>query len=122
LALVALPALAQTRTIETSLGMFEVPENPTRIITTHHANTQTLLDLGIAPIGRGAVDQATTTPEQWAMIADVPVVSLDGGEVNYELIASLEPDLILEVDVASEDRIERLRQIAPVVITSLRGV
>jgi ABC-type Fe3+-hydroxamate transport system, periplasmic component len=122
LALAAMPALGQTRTVETTLGTFEVPENPTRIVTTHHANTQTLLDLGIVPVGRGAVAQGYTTPEQWAAIAEVPSIALEGGELNYELIASLDPDLILEVDLASSpERIERLRQIAPVVITPLRG-
>lgn len=122
LALTALPALAQTRTFENDLGVFEVPDNPSRIVTTHHANTQTLLDLGFIPVGRGDVNAAQATPEQWAMIADVPVISLEGGELNYELIASLEPDLIIEADLASSpERLDRLRQIAPVVVTPLRG-
>jgi len=122
LALAALPAMAQTRLVETSLGTFEVPENPTRILTTHHANTQTLLDLGYVPIGRAAVDQRYTTSEQWEAIVDVPVVTLDGGELNYELIASLEPDLILEADLATTpERLERLQQIAPVAVFPLRG-
>jgi iron complex transport system substrate-binding protein len=114
------PVLAQTRTVETTLGAFEVPENPTRIVTTHHAATQPLLDLDVVPVGRGAVDQAYTTSDQWEMIADVPTVTLEGGEPNYELIATLEPDLIFEVNIASQDRIERLSEIAPVVVVGLR--
>lgn len=44
-----------------------------------------------------------------------------GNEPDYEAIAALAPDLIFEINAASEDRIARLRQIAPVVIVGVTG-
>lgn len=121
LALTIGPAPAQTRTLETSFGPVDIPANPTRIVTTHNIATQPLIELGVVPVGRGDVAEGSVLPENWALIADVPTVTLEGGEPNYEQIAALEPDLIFEINVAAEQRIERLQQIAPVVLIGIGG-
>lgn len=125
MALVALPlatpAWAQTRTLQTTFGPVEIPARPARVVTTHNIATQPLIELGVVPVGRGEVDQSNVSPENWAPIADVPVVTTGEGEPNYEQIALLEPDLIFEINYASEDRVARLRQIAPVVLIGIAG-
>src|SRR5690606_31942126 len=110
-----------TRTLETSFGPVDIPANPTRIVTTHNIATQPLIELGVVPVGRGDVAEASVLPENWALIADVPTLTLEGGEPNYEQIAALEPDLIFEINVAADQRIERLQQIAPVVLIGIGG-
>lgn len=121
LASVALPAMAQTRVLSTSFGDVEIPANPERIITTHNIATQPLLDLGVVPVGRGTVASTNVLPEVWSQIADIPTIDVGGGELNYEQIVELAPDLIFEINTADEARIERLRQIAPVVLVGIGG-
>lgn len=119
--LAIVPAHAQTRVLETTFGAVEIPAAPTRIVTTHYIATQPLLDLGIVPVGHGAVAEANVVPEYWPLIADVPTITADGGDLNYEQIVALAPDLIFEINTAPEQRIERLRQIAPVVLIGISG-
>jgi len=122
LALAAAPAWAQTRVIETDFGDVEIPENPQRIVTTFYGATQPLLDLGLAPVGQGQMAAETNTPpDYWPLIADVPVISLQGSELNYEKILELAPNLIIEVNAYGEDRVERLNAIAPTVMVGTHG-
>ncbi len=117
--LLAAPAVAQdTRILTTSFGDVEIPADPQRIVTTHYIATQPLLDLGVTPVGTGNIDEANTT--YWDIIKDVPFVTA-GAELNIEQVAALKPDLIFEINIADEKRIEQLRQIAPVVIIGIRG-
>src|SRR5690606_17813749 len=96
----------------------EIPANPQRIVTTHYIATQPLLDLGVVPVGSGNIDEANTT--YWETLKDVPFV-VAGAELNIEQVAALQPDLIFEINIADEKRIEQLRQIAPVIIIGIRG-
>jgi len=118
-ALLSVSANAQeTRTISTTFGEVEIPANPQRIVTTHYIATQPLLDLGVIPVGSGNIDQANTT--YWETLKDIPFVTA-GAELNIEQVAALKPDLIFEINIADEKRIEQLRQIAPVIIIGIRG-
>src|SRR5690606_28108681 len=67
LALTIGPAIAQTRTLETSFGPVDIPANPTRIVTTHNIATQPLIELGVVPVGRGDVAEGSVLPENWAL-------------------------------------------------------
>lgn len=118
-ALMAAPVLAQdTRILSTTFGDVEIPTHPTRIVTTHYIATQPLLDLGVSPVGTGNIDEANTT--YWEQIKHIPFVTA-GAELNIEQVAALKPDLIFEINIADEKRIEQLRQIAPVIIIGIRG-
>lgn len=55
-------AVAQTRTVETTFGAVDVPENPVRIVTTHYIATQPLVDLGITPVGQGMANPTFVIP------------------------------------------------------------
>jgi len=110
--------MAQTRTIETTFGPVEIPENPQRIITTHYIATQPLVELGVLPVGQGRIDEANTP--FWDQISDIPFIS-EGVEINVEQVAALQPDLIFSINLADEQQLAQLREIAPVIVIGIRG-
>lgn len=115
-------ALAQdTRTVTTSFGDVEVPVNPQRVITTHYIATQPLLDLGLVPVGQGAITAANVPDDYWAQIENVPVVATPAGEVNLEQAAALEPDLIFAINTMDPAQVDELRKLAPVVLVGISG-
>lgn len=121
------PAAGGTRTVTDASGNpVEVPANPTKVVTTHYAATQAMMDLGLTPIGTGSAGQGAddgdlyATPDIWAELKDVPVV-MNAQEPNIEQIAGLEPELILVHNVLAEDVLVQLRAIAPVYVFTLRG-
>lgn len=120
LSVAALPALGQTRTLETSFGDVEIPVAPTRVITTHTVATLPLVELGVIPVGASAAIERQTAPHIWEIFEDIPVVAT-GAERNIEAILMLEPDLILEHNMASDDVFQRLREIGPVVTVGISG-
>lgn len=120
--LLATAAQAQdTRIFESNFGPVEIPVKPLRVVTTHYIATQPLVDLGLLPVGQGPIDPSYVIPEHYALLSAIPVVTQESGEPNYEQIVGLAPDLIFDHNGASEDRIARLRQIAPVVQIGIRG-
>ena len=103
-------------TIETVFGDVTIEEEPMRVVALGWADAETALALGVEPVG--ATDwvalggdgvgpwseQYTTAPEI------IPT------EFNFEQIAALEPDLILNTaSDASEETNDLLSQIAPTV-------
>lgn len=114
------PVQAQTRLVETSFGDVEVPTDPSRIVATHTVAALPLVELGFVPVGTRAFTENQTALDVWERVKDLPVV-IAGGEANIEAIAALEPDLIFETNAAPDDVVEKLRQIAPVVIVGVRG-
>lgn len=116
------PAWAQTRRVATDFGDVDVPEAPLRIVTTHYGATQPLLDLGLVPVGQGQTPSPSNVPPRhWPLIENVPVVGLQGSELNYEAILMLAPDLIIEVNSFGTDRLARLEAIAPTVMVGTHG-
>lgn len=116
-------ALAQddTRLLDTDFGAVEIPADPVRIITTHYAATQPLLDLGLAPVGQGVHGGETNVPPAlWPFIADVPLITATG-DLNYELMLELEPDLIIEFNALGDQRLGQLSAIAPVMMVGSHG-
>lgn len=120
MALAVTPSLAQTRMLETSFGPVEIPTNPTRIVATHTIAALPLVEFGVIPVGSVGFPEQQTALHIWEQVEDIPVVATRA-ERNFEAIAALEPDLIFETDTATDDVLERLRQIAPVVVLGLSG-
>ncbi|KJK52023.1 iron siderophore-binding protein [Lentzea aerocolonigenes] len=114
--------------VEHFFGTTEIKEAPKRVLSLGYTDDQTLLALGVVPVGM--VDQYTnpegTKPDintQWAWVKDkwgsaTPEVVMKNGdtEPNYEKIAQLRPDLIVAVySEATQDWYDKLTKIAPVV-------
>lgn len=114
-----------TRTVRNIDGTaVDVPTRPQRIVTLSEPTTDSVLALGLTPVGivsgRG---QSTVSHYLRDEAADIPLL---GGiaQPNYEAIGKARPDLIL-VDGTSINNnaevIETLRHIAPTVYTGYAG-
>lgn len=118
-ALLAAPVLA--REVTHAMGVTEVPENPQRIVVLTNEATEALLALGVAPVG--AVESWKGDPWYDYLMPMMGGVTLLGAEgaVNLEVLAALEPDLILGSKVRQENVYEQLSAIAPTVMTETLG-
>ncbi len=118
--LASAPAIA--RDVTDSMGTVTVPDAPKRIVVLTNEGTEALLALGVTPVG--AANSWNGDP-WWDHISD----AMDGAEpvgkesaVNLELIAALEPDLILANKQRHEEIYPQLTAIAPTVMSKeLRG-
>lgn len=124
LALSATSSQAQVaRTVSTSsdgrlvahaLGETEIPAAPQNIVTLHNVFAEALVVLGLAPIG--SVDRPSGLPGQLVeSLTDTVSVGLHS-DPNFELILSLDPDLILAQEKQQGDNYQRLSAIAPTVL------
>ncbi|MFS0645183.1 iron-siderophore ABC transporter substrate-binding protein [Siminovitchia sp. 179-K 8D1 HS] len=105
-------------TIETKFGKAEIKEQPERIVALGWGDAETALALGVEPVG--ASDWLAFGGEgvgPWLEGAyKTPPTILGTTELDYEQIASLEPDLILDVrSSGDQERYNRLSEIAPTV-------
>jgi iron complex transport system substrate-binding protein len=105
-----------------AMGTTEVPDDPQRIAILTNEGTEALLSVGITPVG--AVRSWLGDP-WYDHIADrmqgVEVVGEESA-VNLELIAALEPDLIIGNKTRQEKIYGQLSAIAPTVMSErLRG-
>jgi iron complex transport system substrate-binding protein len=114
--------------VEHFFGTTEIKEAPKRVVSLGYTDDQTLLALGVVPVGM--VDQYPNpegkTPDintQWPWVKDkwgstTPEVIMNNGdtEPNYEKIAQLRPDLIVAVySEADQSWYDKLSKIAPTV-------
>ena len=118
-ALLVLPL--QAREITHAMGVTEVPDNPQRIVMLTNEGTEALLFLGVTPVG--AVQSWDGNP--WydhiaAPLADTVPLGTELA-VNLEILATLEPDLILGTKVRQEAIYPQLSAIAPTVMTETIG-
>ncbi|WP_038171473.1 iron-siderophore ABC transporter substrate-binding protein [Tomitella biformata] len=114
-----------TFAVEHAYGVTDVPVNPQRVVSVGYTDDQTLLALGIKPVGMvdqypagDGVDANISWPwveRLWDGV--VPEVVMTNGEsLNFEKVAALQPDLIVGVysDMTADDY-ARLTKIAPTV-------
>lgn len=113
-------AEAEIRTITDALGReVTIPVNPQRIVTLSEIDTDSLLALGIVPVGAPNGRGQTTLPTYLQPLLADQTTAIGGiGEPNLETILTLEPDLIVYSDPYGPlaERIPELEQIAPVVV------
>lgn len=115
------PDSGETRMFEADNGTIEIPTDPQRIVFSGDPSIP--LRLGVEPIGVDVIDESFLewiTPEQKAVYEAATRVG--SGEINYEQMASLNPDLIVVVDppFAWEEKDEdRLQSIAPTVFIAI---
>ncbi|WP_029150392.1 iron-siderophore ABC transporter substrate-binding protein [Microbacterium indicum] len=104
--------------VETKFGDIEVPDSPERIVALGWGDAETVLALGGQPVGASDwLGFGGDGVGPWAdgLYDESPVI-IDTLEPDYEQIAALEPDLILDVKSSGDqDRYDRLSSIATTV-------
>lgn len=110
-------AAEQTRTVKHAMGEAVVPAKPERVVILTNEGTEALLALGVKPIA--AVQSWYQEPWYEHIDAEMQDVTVLGDEFqpNLELIASLQPDLIIGNVARQEEIYEQLNQIAPTVFS-----
>lgn len=122
-ALIALALITpiEAREITHAMGTTEVPDAPVRVAVLTNEGTEALLHMGVVPVGAA---QSWAGDPFYPHLADklVGTVSL-GTEtaINLEVLASLEPDLIIGTLFRHEKVYEQLSAIAPTVLSATIG-
>ena len=105
-------------TVETKFGKIEIKEKPERIVALGWGDAETALALGVEPVGASdwlAFGGEGVGPWLKGAYKTAPTI-LGTMELDYEQIASLEPDLILDVrSSGDQERYKRLSEIAPTI-------
>jgi iron complex transport system substrate-binding protein len=120
-AILTLATPLSAREITHAMGVTDVPDNPQRIVMLTNEGTEALLYLGVTPVG--AVQSWDGDP--WydhiaAPLADTVPLGTELA-INLEVLATLEPDLILGTKVRQEKIYDQLSAIAPTVVTETIG-
>ena len=125
MAVAAMAMIAQSAhggEIRHAMGVTMVPDNPERVIVLTNEGTEAVLSLGVAPVG--AANSWLGDP--WyphiaEMMAGVEPVGKENA-INLELVAALEPDIILGNKQRHEKIYAQLSTIAPTILSErLRG-
>ena len=102
-------------TVDTKFGQVEITEQPKRIVALGWGDAETVLSLGFEPVGASdwlAFGDEGVGPWLEGAYETAPTI-LGTMELDYEQIAALEPDLILDVKSSGdEERYKRLSEIA----------
>ncbi len=109
------------REITHAMGVTDVPDNPQRVVILTNEGTEALLYLGVVPVGAA---QSWSGDPWYDHIAEPLSDTIPLGTelaVNLEILATLEPDLILGTKVRQEAIYPQLSAIAPTVMTETIG-
>ena len=102
-------------TVDTKFGQVEITDQPKRIVALGWGDAETVLSLGVEPVGASdwlAFGDEGVGPWLEGAYKTAPTI-LGTMELDYEQIAALEPDLILDVKSSGdEERYKRLSEIA----------
>lgn len=108
----------ETRIVETKFGQVEVPADAQHVVALGWGDAETALALGVQPVGASdwlAFGGEGVGPWAEGLYDEAPEI-IGTMEPEYEKIAALDPDVILDVKSSGdEERYERLTQIAPTV-------
>lgn len=124
-AIIAAPLLGGTafaREITHAMGTTDVPDAPQRVVVLTNEGTEAVLALGIKPVGAATSFLGDPWYDHIAdQMTDVVALGTESA-IDLELLASLEPDLILANKMRHEKIYEQLSAIAPTVASErLRG-
>ncbi|GLF95850.1 ABC transporter substrate-binding protein [Streptomyces yaizuensis] len=112
-----------TKTVKTAMGDVPVAEKPQRVVVLDTAELDSVITLGVKPVGATRTDTASGFPEHLPkdMVDGVKLVG-EQPDPNLETIAALDPDLILTSKLRHGDKYEQLKAIAPTVMTESTGL
>ncbi|MFE9013391.1 ABC transporter substrate-binding protein [Streptomyces cyaneofuscatus] len=110
------------RTVKTAMGDVKVPAAPQRVVVLDTAELDSVLTLGVKPVGATHADVDSgflnyLPKDQVAGITDVGQMMTP----NLEAVAGLKPDLILTSKIRHGDKYAELSKIAPTVMTENTG-
>lgn len=115
------PDAAFPRTVEHAMGSTEIPEAPERVVVLDTGELDSVLSLGVKPVGAVTTDVDTEflsyLQEAAAGVEVVGTIETP----NLEAIAALRPDLILSNKVRHEELYDEFSQIAPTVFAEEVG-
>jgi iron complex transport system substrate-binding protein len=109
------------RTVDHAMGSTEIPERPERVVVLDTGELDSVLSLGVTPVG--AVTTAVSDGFLSYLADDAADVEVVGtiSEPDLEAIAAAEPDLILSNRTRHEEIYGQLSQIAPTVFADRVG-
>lgn len=110
----------QAVTVDHAMGTTEVPCTPERVITLGQGQTDTVLALGVTPVG---VVEPWTDEFYGYLPEEIHEAQVVGTELEpgLETIAALEPDVILGSKLRHEGIYDQLLEIAPTVFAETIG-
>ncbi|MGW3348619.1 ABC transporter substrate-binding protein [Nonomuraea rubra] len=111
-----------TRTVKHAMGETKVPMTPKRVVVLDTDKLDTMVTLGLSPVGAAQAQENQTWPEYLgSALADTkPVGTLQ--QLNIEAIMALKPDLILGSKFRQAAFYDKLAKIAPTVFTEMVGI
>ncbi|WP_084961475.1 ABC transporter substrate-binding protein [Thermoactinospora rubra] len=111
-----------TRTVKHAMGTTQVPMTPKRVVVLDTDKLDTLVSLGMSPVGAAQAGESQKWPAYLgsALAATKPVGTLQ--QPSIEAISALKPDLILGSKFRQEAFYDKLSKIAPTVFTEKVGV
>ena len=111
-------------TVDTKFGQVEITEQPKRIVALGWGDAETVLSLGVEPVGASdwlAFGDDGVGPWLEGAYETSPTI-IGTMELDYEQIAALEPDLILDVKSSGdEERYKRLSEITKTIGVPEKG-
>jgi iron complex transport system substrate-binding protein len=114
-------APAGPHVVQHAMGETEVPGDPQRVVVLDSSFLDASIALGVTPVGATEGTPGAGLP---AYLGDVTAdIQIAGDTVapNLELVASLQPDLILAAKVRHEALYDQLSAIAPTVFSESSG-
>ncbi|MEU7853711.1 iron-siderophore ABC transporter substrate-binding protein [Nonomuraea sp. NPDC049141] len=111
-----------TRTITHAMGQTKVPMEPKRVVVLDTDKLDTMVSLGLAPVGAAQATESQSWPKYLgsALVATKAVGTTQ--QPNIEAIMALKPDLILGTKFRQAAFYDKLSKIAPTVFTEKVGV
>ncbi|MFC4013128.1 ABC transporter substrate-binding protein [Nonomuraea purpurea] len=111
-----------TRTVKHAMGETKVPMNPQRVVVLDTDKLDTMVSLGLTPVGAAQAQENQSWPKYLgsALAATKPVGTLQ--QLNIEAIMALKPDLILGTKFRQAAFYDKLSKIAPTVFTERVGI
>ncbi|QLF72027.1 iron-siderophore ABC transporter substrate-binding protein (plasmid) [Peteryoungia desertarenae] len=113
---------ANARDVTDATGLVTVPDAPQRIVVLTNEGTEALLALDVVPVGAvNSWQGAPWWPHIKTLMGDAAALGTESA-VNLEMVAALQPDLIIANKQRHEEIYPQLQAIAPVVMSErLRG-
>ncbi|MFI7126503.1 ABC transporter substrate-binding protein [Nonomuraea sp. NPDC050153] len=111
-----------TRTVKHAMGETKVPMTPKRVVVLDTDKLDTMVSLGLAPVGAAQAQENQKWPAYLgsALSATKAVGTLQAP--NIEAIMALKPDLILGTKFRQAAFYDKLSKIAPTVFTEKVGI
>ncbi|WP_035798752.1 ABC transporter substrate-binding protein [Kitasatospora mediocidica] len=116
------PVAQPSSTVGSALGPVAVAAAPLRVVTLDTAELDSVMTLGITPVGASPAAADQCLPGYWpgSRLAEVAGTGTVG-DPDYARIAALRPELILSSRLRDDTHAEALRRIAPTVLSQSTG-